>query len=228
MFNLMTSPPVRSGTKRERTRDHLLMSAQAILMDAGVAGLAMRQITTHAGLVSATFYNYFPDIGSLVAELGELLGATHAAAVADLNTEGDDPEVRFARITRHTMRILTLRPGFGRLLFDVGLPADRLSSDIRLSLKRDIADGMERGIFKRGDLDVTVSLVTGALYGLALDLHRGVLPACKIEAATASLLTHLGVCPAEALALSQEMIEFPTPPNLPMRWLALPPRPAAE
>jgi hypothetical protein len=28
------------------------------------------------------FYNYYPDVAALIGDLGELLGATHAAAMA--------------------------------------------------------------------------------------------------------------------------------------------------
>ena len=49
------------GSKRERTRDQLLVSAQSLLMSEGAAALGLRQITTHAGMVHASFYNYYPD-----------------------------------------------------------------------------------------------------------------------------------------------------------------------
>jgi hypothetical protein len=57
---------------------------------------------------------------------------------------------------------------------------------------------------------------------LALDLHRGILPAAKIDAATALLLSQLGLDLAEAERLAHEPIAFPQPPAMPMRWLALP------
>ena len=54
-----------SGTKRERTRDQLLVSAQSLLMHEGAGALGLRQITTHAGMVHASFYNYYPDVAAL-------------------------------------------------------------------------------------------------------------------------------------------------------------------
>ena len=60
--SLMTCPlQNRPGSKRERTRDQLLVSAQSLLMEAGTAALGLRQITTHAGMVHASFYNYYPQ-----------------------------------------------------------------------------------------------------------------------------------------------------------------------
>lgn len=211
------------GSKRARTRDQLLVATQALLMTHTAAALGIRQITDHAGVVHATFYNYYQDIAALIADLGELLGASHAASIAGSNHEPADPALRFARITRQTLQMVAKEPGFGRLIFDVGLPADSLVSELRLRLKLDLAEGMQLGRFKLSDLDLTASMVSGAISGLALDLHRRLLPITAIEPATTRLLELLGLDPAVSAALGHEAIAFPPAPALPMRWLALPP-----
>jgi AcrR family transcriptional regulator len=217
-----------SGTKRERTRDQLLMSAQSLLMHEGTAAVGLRQITTHAGMVHASFYNYYPDVAALLGDLGELLGATHAAAMA-MPTEGDeDAAARFARITRQTLRIVAEQPDFGRMMFDIGLPSDRLASELRLRLKMDIEEGVANGLFTVADIDLATSIVAGAITGLALDLHRGVLGFDKIDPATAQLLIYLGVDAAKAERLAHAAFDFPPPPQLPMRWLALPTSPQSH
>ncbi len=220
-----TLPDTRSGGKRARTRDQLLVSAQALLMEQGVAALGLRQITDHAGLVHATFYNHYPDIPALVADLGELLGATHLAAMATLGATLDDPALRFARITRQTLRFVMAQPALGRLMFDVGLPVDTLSPELRLRLRLDIAEGIRRGLFDVSDPDLTASMIAGAIGGVALDLHRGALSATAIDAATVSLLLQLGLDRQEAERLGNEPIDFPSPPAVPLRWLALPAMP---
>jgi AcrR family transcriptional regulator len=219
----------RHGSKRERTRDQLLVSAQELLMDRTAAGLGLRQITTHAGLVHASFYNYYPDIPALIADLAELLGATHAVAMAGLFVGSEGPAVRFARITRQTLRIMAGQPGFGRLMFDVGLPADRLGAELRLRLSLDIADGAACGDFKVANVELAAAAITGAITGLALDVYRGHVSGDKIDAAAALLLTHLGVAPDASERLAHEAIIFPKLPTLPMRWLALPvPSPSTD
>lgn len=219
---ILESSPSRSA-KRARTRDQLLVAAQALLMTYTAAALGIRQITDHAGVVHATFYNYYRDIAALVADLGELLGASHAAAMAGFRPDRDDPAWRFARVTRQTLGMVAMAPGFGRLIFDVGLPADSLVTELRLRLRLDLAEGVQLGRFSFSDLDLTASMVSGAITGLALDLHRGSLPFTAIEPATTRLLESLGLDPATAAALGHEVVVFPPPPALPMRWLALPP-----
>lgn len=216
------------GTKRERTRDQLLVSAQSLLMSDGVAALGLRQITNHAGMVHASFYNYYPDVAALLGDLGELLGATHAAAMAMPDEDHDDPAARFTRITRQTLRIVAKQSEFGRLMFDIGLPSDRLGAELRLRLKMDIGEGVAAGLFTVVDVDLATSIVAGAITGLALDLHRGALAFDQIDPATAHLLEYLGLDAAEAERLAHAAVDFPPPPELPMRWLALPTSPQSR
>ena len=211
------------GSKRERTRDQLLVSAQSLLMSEGAAALGLRQIATHAGMVHASFYNYYPDVAALIGDLGELLGATHAAAMAMTGDDHDNPAVRFARITRQTLRIVAEQQGFGRLMFDIGLPTDRLAAELRLRLKMDIEEGVTAGLFTVAEADLATAIVAGAITGLALDLHRGVLCSAKIDTATTQLLTYLGLDAAEAERLAHAAFDPPPTLELPMRWLALPP-----
>jgi AcrR family transcriptional regulator len=226
--NMHSDTAILRGSKRARTRDQLLVAAQALLLTHTAAALGIRQITDHAGVVHATFYNYYQDIAALVADLGELLGATHAANMAGLSPDLADPALRFARITRQTLRMVATEPGFGRLIYDVGLPADSLVSELRLRLALDLAEGQQLGRFVVTDLDLTVSMVSGAISGLALDLHRGNVPFTAIDLATTRLLELLGLDPAAAASLGHEAVAFAPAPALPLRWLALPPiRPPA-
>jgi len=206
------------------------VAAQSLLMTQTAAALGIRQVTDQAGVVHATFYNYYPDIAALVADLGELLGASHTATIAGLTPDLADPALRFARITRQTLRMVATEPGLGRLIYDVGLPADSLVAELRLRLALDLAEGQELGRFSFADLDLTTSMVSGAISGLALDLHRGTLAITTIEPATARLLEWLGLDPETAAALGHEAVAFGSAPALPLRWLALPPTwlPAGE
>ena len=131
--------------------------------------------------------------------------------------------MRCARITRQTLRIVAEQQGFGRLMFDIGLPTDRLAAELRLRLKMDIEEGVTAGLFTVADVDLATAIVAGAITGLALDLHRGVLSFANIDTATAQLLTYLGLDGAEAERLAHAAFDFPPTLEWPMRWLALPP-----
>ena len=84
--------------------------------------------------------------------------------------------MRFSRFTRQTLRIFAHQKSFIRLLFNVGLSADRLSAELRSGLNPDTAEGTARGVFRAENLELATSAIAGAIVGKALDLHRGALP----------------------------------------------------
>lgn len=209
------------GDKRARTRDQLLAAAQALLLQQSAASLGIRQITAKAGVVHATFYNYYPTVEALIEDVANLIQASHGLLVARLREGIDDPAELFALTTRQTLRVIPAEPAYGRLLFDVGLPVDRFVSGLRATMQADVFDGIKRGVFQVSDRSIAVSMIAGGVLGLALDLHRRMLSAKAIEAATAELLVSLGVTPKRAQKLATADGEFISPPKLPLGWLAL-------
>lgn len=207
--------------KRARTRDLLLVAAQELLTEQSIAKLGIRDVANRAGLVHGSFYNYFADLDALIDEIAALVTASHALATAPLLIGIRDPATRFARITRQALRLVAQRPLIGRLLFGTGLPAGALVSSLRVQLHQDIAQGAERGVFPVLDVDLTASFTAGAITGLARDIHAGLLPETKIDAAVEQLLRSLGVPQTLAVSLANEPVNFPEAPATPLRWLAL-------
>ena len=188
-----------------------------------VADLGIRQIAIRAGVVNGSFYNYFNDLAAIADELADLVSAAHAVSTAPMVADVSEPDVRFARITRQVLRVIVERPLFGRLQFDAGLPAGRLMTEITRRFRANLEAGMDAGCFKARDLDITASLVAGAISGVALELHRGTFSPGKIDDAVAQLLIWIGVDPARASGLAREAVAFPPPPETPLRWLSLRP-----
>lgn len=216
----MTTDPTL-GDKRARTRDQLLAAAQALLLEQSAASLGIRQITARAGVVHATFYNYYPTVEALIEDVAALMQASHGLLVARLREGTDDPAELFALTTRQTLRVIPTEPAYGRLLFDAGLPVDRFVSGLRATMQADVFDGIKRGVFHAEDRNIAVSMIAGGVLGLALDLHRRALPAKAIEAATAELLASLGLTAKRAQKLATADVAFISPPKLPLGWLAL-------
>lgn len=209
------------GTKRQRTRDQLLVAAQQILLEQGAAGLGIKEIAHRAGMVHATFYNYYDSVAALLDDLGDLFMVTHGLAVRRLVAEVGDPTRVFALTTRLLLGFLSRSEGYGTVLFDSGLPVDRFAERLRVPLRIDLEAGRAAGRFVFDDPDIAVSLVTGAVLGLALDLHRGRIGASAIARAIAELLVLAGLDRREAEGLAGEPAEIPDPPDLPLRWMAI-------
>jgi AcrR family transcriptional regulator len=204
--------------KRARTRDQLLAAAQQLLQDQTAGSLGIRQLTDRAGVVHATFYNYYPSIEALVEDLADLIFAAHVALVAPIRAVTSDPVELFSLITRQSLRCTPL---YGRLLFDAGLPIDRFLTRLRQAMRQDLVQVVETGRFERQDVDLALGMTNGAILGVALDIHRGHLTDAAIEPAVERLLRQLGVAAREARELATAEAAFLQPQPLPLGWITL-------
>lgn len=212
----------RPPGKRDRTRASLLVATQQLLLERSAASLSIRDVVTQAGVVQGTFYNYFPSIEALLDAIALLFFAEHGALLDRLNQGSEDAAEIVARSTRQTLRFVTASPDYGRLLFDAGLPVDRFLLGLRLRLEHDVRRGIAAGSFAldAATLGLAIGMASGALLGVALDLHRKLLAVEAIEPATRELLRMLGVPTRRAAALAQRPLEFLPPPALPLDPLA--------
>lgn len=214
----MTEPA--TAKKRDRTRNKLLIATQELLLERPAATLSIRDVTTRADVVHATFYNYFDSIDNLIQSVGLLFYGVHTQIILTLTRDYSDPAEIFAIVTRQTLRFITQAPGYGHLLFDAGLPIDQYISGLRYTMHRDIAAGIQAGSFQVRNVELTVSLITGSMLGVSLDLHRKVLPQAAIEETTARLLEMLGLPEHDARRIANGTAEFLNPPDLPLSWIA--------
>lgn len=207
--------------KRARTRDSLLAAAQSLLLERPAATIVINDFAARAGLSHGTFYNYFESIDALLDGLSELVTAAHGLRIASVAASARNDAERFAVKTRQTLRFIARGADYGRLLFDAGLPIDRLAGALREDLFADIAAGTANGAFRIENAKLSASLVAGAVLGSALDLHRGRLPKGAIDDAAAEMLQFLGVSPAAARRAATTSAPFIDPPALPLTWKSL-------
>jgi AcrR family transcriptional regulator len=207
--------------KRSRTRDQILIAAQELLMEHDASSLGIRQIAERAGLVHASFYNYYPDVGALLDGLAELLFTTHALTVAPARNGISDPAALFAATTRQTLRLILDSPKFARLLFDSGIPIDRLLTALHEPLRADLRAGAKAGAFTYDNIDIAVTIVAGSMMSLAVDLYRRRAKTAAIDELTFQLLRLLGVPHAKAKAAAFAKVDFRPAPPVPLSWKAL-------
>ena len=188
--------------KKDRTRDTLLVAVQTILLDSAVAGLSVGEVTRVAGVAHGTFYNHFDSLDDALNGVGLYFLAEHSRVLDQLGADSTNRAEVFALSTRQTLRIVVDTPEYGRLLFDSGIPVDRLAAGLRSRMQADICQGIEDGSFRVSDAELTVGLVAGAILGLTLDLYRGRLGPTAIEPAAETLLHQLGVGPKTAHRLA--------------------------
>lgn len=214
------APPFGTG-KRGRTLDALLHALQVLLLERGAGELKISDVCERAGVVQGTFYNYAQNLDQLVDLLAQLLAAAHAAQTQFAPSSKTDPVAAFVFKTRRTLSLAASERSYGRLLFDSGLPVDRLLGAMRRDLEVDIRNGVRLGAFSTSDADLSASIIAGVLLGVGLDLRRGKLKKAAIEKTTTQLLILLGVSPGAAHRAATARVTFPPPPALPLRWLSL-------
>lgn len=207
--------------KRHRTRDQLLVAAQELLLAEGAAALGIRRIATQAGLVHSSFYNYYADIGALLDGLASLLVAAHLRAVGQVREGVEAPAALFAATTRQTLHIFQASPRYTRLMFDSGIPVDRLSRGLGSHMRQDLRAGMRDGSFRVQDLDVAATIASGSILALALAHLRRSRRAADINGLTFELLKMLGVPSERAEALATAKMTYGDAPAVPMTWKAL-------
>lgn len=207
--------------KRARTRDEILVATQALLLLRSAGSLSVTDIAAEAGLSHGTFYNYFDTIGALLDDLGALIVSAHANRLAAAARSAGGPVAVFAAKTRQTLRFAAERGDYGRILFDAGLPIDRLAGALRGDLVNDLHAGFGAGVFRADDAAVAAGLLSGCVVGVALDLHRGRLEAAAIDLAAAEMLGMLGVAREAARRASTAAITFAPAPATPLTWRSL-------
>jgi AcrR family transcriptional regulator len=219
-FMSIVFSPAGTG-KRGRTLDALLGALQSLLLERGAGAFSIGDVCERAGVAQGTFYNYAGSIDELIEAFSALLFASLAALGSSTPSAKADPIAAFVFKTQQTLGISVHAPDYGRLIFDSGLPVDRLLADLRKDLEEDIRLGAAAGVFRTANPALSASMIAGCMLGVGLDLHRKTLPRSVIGAATADMLTMLGVSRTLVQRATAVRIHFVAPPALPLRWLAL-------
>lgn len=180
-------------TRRERTRDALLVALQELLLDPDTATVSVPQVVGRAGVAQGTFYHYFDSLPDAIDALGGLLLAEHARVLGLATAGAADTAEIVARSARQTLLLFARRPDVGQLIFDSALPVDRVLSGVRAHLHADLRAGTERGDLTVPDLQVAETVYAGTIMGACLDIHRGRLPVDAAPGVIGHLLAILGV-----------------------------------
>lgn len=210
----MPKPPRVS--KRLKTRDRLLVATQELLLEKPASEISIRDITGRAGVVHATFYNYYRTTGAAFEAVTLLLFSTYGRVLERSLDDVTDPAERVAVSSRQTMRIVSDRPKLGKLMFDSGLSSAPVLEGIRARISADIRLGIEAGRFEVDDLDLIISAAAALGLGVAIDVYEGRLSGPSAEAAAGLILGMLGVPDDEARDILARPLPDHEMPPLPL------------
>ena len=203
-------------SKRLRTRDSLLVATQELLLEKPASEISIRDITERAGVVHATFYNYYRTTGAAFEAVNLLLLATYGRVIERTMADMADPVERVAASARQTMRIFSDNPGIGKLMFDSGLSTTPLLDGIRVRIGDDVRLGLNAGRFKVHNLDLVISAAAGLGLGVAIDVYEGRLSGHSAEGVATLILGMLGVPEDEVEAIVARPLPEHSMPDLPL------------
>lgn len=206
--------PNRLERRKARTRAALIDAAQTFLAD-GRADAPIHDITRAADVGLGSFYNHFADRDQLfeTAVLAALdrLGGTFDALSENL----DDPAEVFARSFRLLGRVHRREPTLSKVLLNNWTSTTvGTKQGLAPRARRDIAAATAAGRFAVRDLDLMMTIVTGAAICLGRLLHEE--PerdeAAAVDQVTEDILRTLGLPDAEAHDISHRPLPpFETP-----------------
>src|SRR5450432_2276663 len=91
-----TLSPVRAKSKRERTRDGLVVAAEELFAKHGPDAVSIDEITAAADVAKGTFYTHFSDKDDLARTLARSVRLELEDQVTRVNSGISDPGIRMA------------------------------------------------------------------------------------------------------------------------------------
>lgn len=204
----------RTDRRKTRTRAALVGAAQRILARRGTTEVPVQDITDEADVGLGSFYNHFTSKAELFEEAVLDLLADFGAGLDAACAGMDDPAEVFAVGVRLTCRLAGTQPEVARILVLAGpqfLIADRGLAPQAL---RDILTGVRAGRFTAPRPALALAVVAGSVLAFVqMRLTSDALTDADADELAATVLTTLGLSPADAHEVAHRPLPALTPPR---------------
>lgn len=192
----------RAERRKQQTRQALIRAAQQFLAE-GRTAVSVLDITTAADVGTGSFYNHFATKDELFETAVLSVVDVHGAMMDSLTADIDDPAVAFTQSFRMTGRLHRQFPELSRVIVNRGLGMLTADQGLLPRARRDVQAAVDAGRFVVTDLDLALTVVSGATLALAKllleDPDRD--DATAADTVTAHVLRALGVAEGDVAAL---------------------------
>jgi TetR/AcrR family transcriptional regulator of autoinduction and epiphytic fitness len=113
---------------KEQTRQRLIQAAHKLLLEKGLAGLSMNQITRKAGIAQPSFYNHYANLNELIIDVRKRMAALYLTPLqtyfVSIIKRWRLLQAQQKRVDRDALRALNedyLSYNFDILLRDIGI-----------------------------------------------------------------------------------------------------------
>ncbi len=118
----MSSSQLSRQASKEQTRQRLIQAAHKLLLEKGLAGLSMNQITRKAGIAQPSFYNHYANLNELILDVRKHMAARYLSPLQAHFVEIIERWRALQSFDRNTLRALNedyLSYNFDILLRDI-------------------------------------------------------------------------------------------------------------
>ena len=155
----------RLDRRKARTRSALIRAAQNLIAESRT-NVSILEITQAADIGMGSFYNHFESKEQLFDAAVEAVMDAYGELLDNLTADVEDPAQVFACSFRLTGRLNRREPELSRVLLNNALRLLSADNGLAPRARRDIAAAVDAGRFDVADLDVAVTMATGALLAL--------------------------------------------------------------
>ena len=190
----------RVSRRKSRTREKLIIAAQALLIAKPVDKINIQDITEQADVGIGTFYNHFSSKNDLLETVGEIFFVKTMSALDEIS-HGLDDDAEIACFCYRFMLQQVADKSNWTIIRQIanGCIRDKLIDRAR----RDTQAGIESGRFTIDNLDVFVRFIPSVLLGVMNDMVEGLMSMEQAEYTVVYYLRLLGIDNTEAVRLSK-------------------------
>lgn len=207
-------------SKRNRTREKLLIAAQELLLEGGFSALGIQALTERADVALGTMYNYFRTREEVADAVVEILLGAFLQAMQRISKDLTDPAAIVSASMRQTLYWMTPHSDFGKIIFISGLPITRYAYQVRQGFMRDMQLGLESGRFTVQQPTIIASMISGGILAVLLDLFLDQMSVTQIPDVAEQALLLLGIDQTEARQIANQPLDFLDCPDFPVSSLS--------
>lgn len=156
----------RVARRRAEVRERLLRAAEGLMLERGVDGVTIEDITEAADIARRSFYHHFESKHEILIPIAQARNAVLNKRLDRLVSSIDDPAEGMATAMRHGLREIPSDPLCRWFALHSGLPVERLHEGFETSAWRDVHRAMQRGRFHVANENVVAQLLPAAFIAI--------------------------------------------------------------
>ncbi len=181
-----------------RTRQQLLDAAHGLIVEKGVAGLRIAEITERADVALGSFYNHFASKDELVEAVVADALSSLAGEIIPTEPDHGDPAVEAITALRRFVRLAYEDVPLSRLLVNLSRGEEVFLAAISPFAHTALERAAAEGAFELENIDVAVATIVGGGLSLIRLILDGQLGPGADAAYARMVLRSFGVKPREA------------------------------